>query len=93
LRYIRVRIRVYGRVQGVFFRQSAAIVAEKLGVFGYIQNLEDGSVEAVYEGEEESVKKMVEWTKKGPSTAKVTSYSITYEPYKGEFKSFEIRYF
>ncbi|MBO3801639.1 MAG: acylphosphatase [Candidatus Brockarchaeota archaeon] len=82
-------MKVYGRVQGVFFRQSAAVVASKLGVFGYIQNLEDGSVEAVYEGNEEAVKKMVEWTKKGPPTAKVTSYRIIYEPYKGEFKSFE----
>lgn len=90
--YTRVRMKVYGRVQGVFFRQSAAFVADKLGVFGYIRNLDDGSVEAVYEGEEEAVKKMVEWTKKGPPTAKVTSFSITYEPYKGEFKEFEIKY-
>lgn len=84
-------MKVYGRVQGVFFRQSAAIVANKLGVFGYIRNLEDGSVEAVYEGDEDAVKKMVEWTKKGPPTARVTSYSVTYESYTGEFKSFEIR--
>jgi len=89
---VRVRMRVYGRVQGVFFRQSAAVVANKLGVFGYIRNLEDGSVEAVYEGDEEKVMKMVEWTKHGPPTAKVTSFRIIYEPYKGEFNEFEIRY-
>jgi len=65
------KIRVYGRVQGVFFRQSAVNQARSLGVTGWVRNANDGSVEAQIEGEPAAVDAMVEWMRSGPSQARV----------------------
>ncbi len=86
---IRVHVFVSGRVQGVFFRQGTKRQAEYFGVSGWIRNLFDGRVEAVFEGEEEAVKKLVEYCHHGPSSAAVTGVDVTEEPYRGEFSSFE----
>ncbi len=92
-RMLRARIVVRGRVQGVFFRASMKEVADRLGVKGWVRNLPDGySVEAVVEGEEDSVKKLIEWCHEGPPLARVEKVEVTFEPYKGEFKDFRIRY-
>jgi acylphosphatase len=88
----RARVRVFGRVQGVLFRHYAAVMAGKLGVLGYVQNLDDGSVEAIYEGEKAAVDEMVEWTKKGPPHARVTSFRFTWEEPTDEFFDFSVRY-
>jgi acylphosphatase len=58
---------------------------------GWVKNLNDGGVEAVFEGESNKVKELIEWIKKGPLTAKVRHIDIKREDYKGEFKSFELR--
>ena len=80
-----------GRVQGVFFRQSTQYQAERLGVKGWVRNLPDGSVEAVFEGDETSVKGVVDYCRHGPSQAKVQNFEVNYEGYTGEFDSFSIK--
>ncbi len=89
---IRVHIFVKGRVQGVFFRQSTKEKAQALGVFGWVKNLPDGRVEAVFEGEREKVEELVEWAKKGPIIANVEDIEIRQEQYQGEFNNFEIKF-
>ncbi len=89
---IRVHIFISGRVQGVLFRAETRRKARKLGLYGFVQNLSDGRVEAVLEGEKEKVEKLIELAKRGPFFAKVESIEIKEEEYQGEFDSFEIRY-
>lgn len=67
----RRRIRVYGRVQGVFFRGSTADEARRAGVDGWVRNLRDGSVEAVFEGAPLSVAALVSFCRRGPRGARV----------------------
>jgi acylphosphatase len=67
-RYI---IKVTGRVQGVFYRASTADKASQLKVSGFVKNEEDGSVYIEAEGEEETLRQLVEWCKVGPSRAQV----------------------
>ncbi|MCK4781877.1 acylphosphatase [Candidatus Parcubacteria bacterium] len=88
----RAHIFVKGRVQGVFFRQSAKKKAREFGVFGWVKNLKDGRVEAVVEGEKEKVKKMIKWLKSGPMIANVEDIKIKQEEYQGEFKNFDLRF-
>lgn len=89
---IRAHIFVSGRVQGVWFRQKTKQKAEKLGVFGWVKNLSDGRVEAVFEGNKQQVEQMVIWARKGPLWAKVNDIDISWEKYKGEFNFFEIKH-
>ncbi len=84
----RAHVLVSGKVQGVFFRSSTKDKAEELGISGWVRNLSDGRVEAVFEGETEDVDKMVEWCRKGPEYARVTGIEIIVEEYKGEFTGF-----
>ncbi len=85
----RVHVFVDGRVQGVFFRQETKQQAERLGVTGWVRNLQDGRVEAVFEGEETAVEALEEYCHHGPSSALVTNVNSTWEPYIGEFSDFE----
>ncbi|MGB8215716.1 MAG: acylphosphatase [Candidatus Methanoperedens sp.] len=87
----RVHVFVSGKVQGVFFRSSTKNMADELGLSGWVRNLQDGRVEAVFEGEEEKVEKMVEWCRKGPEYARVTGVEVIPEPYKGEFSGILLR--
>jgi acylphosphatase len=88
---VRAHLFIRGRVQGVFFRQSMKDVATHFGVRGWVRNLPDGrTVEAVLEGEEEAVKKVIEWAHYGPPGAKVEKVEVLYEEYKGEFDGFSI---
>ena len=80
----RVRVQVRGRVQGVFFRAEARARAESLGVAGWIRNLPDGSVEAVFEGENERVESMVGWCRRGPTGAEVEAVGVEREEPVGE---------
>ena len=82
---------VSGRVQGVYFRQSTLLEAQGLGVTGWVRNLMDGRVEAVFEGEEHSVKMLVNYCRQGPAAAIVKNLEVTYGPYKGEFSNFIVR--
>ncbi len=79
----RAHVWVDGSVQGVFFRASAAEEAERLGVTGWIRNLPDGRVEAVFEGDEASVDAAVEWCRHGPERAIVTSVVVERESVEG----------
>jgi len=87
----RVHVFVLGKVQGVFFRSSTRDKAEELSLSGWVRNLDDGRVEAVFEGEKETVDKMVEWCKAGPENAKVTKVEVVAEDPKGDFKGFFLR--
>ncbi len=83
---------VSGLVQGVFFRSLTKRKADSLDVKGWVSNLEDGRVEAVFEGEEDAVKTMVDFCKHGPREAVVTNLGVKYEDFSGEFGEFEIRH-
>jgi len=87
----RVHLFVSGRVQGVFFRQNTKRQALSHGVTGWVRNLLDGRVEAVFEGEENAVKTLVDFCRQGPSSARVNNVEINYETYKNEFNDFSMR--
>ncbi len=86
----RLHIWISGKVQGVFFRASARRKAMDLGVKGWIRNLDDGRVEAVFEGDDSSVKEMVDYCRRGPYGANVDNVEVKIEGYSNEFDSFEI---
>jgi acylphosphatase len=85
-----MRVRVRGRVQGVFFRAEARARAESLGLAGWVRNAPDGSVEAVFEGEPERVESMVEWCRRGPDGAIVDDVEAGPEEPVGE-SGFRVR--
>jgi len=89
---VRAHVFVSGRVQGVFFRYETRQLARRVGVTGWIRNLPDGRVEAVFEGEKDAVEQMIEFCRRGPPAARVDKVEVIWEPYKGEFNSFTIRY-
>jgi len=72
-------VRVHGAVQGVFFRVETRDRARSLGISGWVRNLRDGAVEAVFEGPEERVESMVEWCRRGPAGARVQSVDVDWE--------------
>ncbi|MCA9827889.1 MAG: acylphosphatase [Nitrosopumilus sp.] len=88
----RIRLFVTGKVQGVFFRQTLKVMAKKNDVFGWVKNLEDGRVEAVLEGDEDNVSRLVEWAHGGPANARVEDVNIHNEKFTGEFSSFDVLY-
>ena len=84
------RVIVRGRVQGVFFRDSARRAAESRGVGGWVRNREDGAVEAWFEGEADAVEAMVEWARSGPSRAEVSAIDVEEVAVEG-LERFEVR--
>lgn len=88
----RAHVFMSGRVQGVFFRYETEERASALGVKGWVRNLPDRRVEAVFEGDEEQVKEMVEFCRRGPPGARVTNIEVKWEESTGEFDRFSIRY-
>lgn len=88
----RAHVYISGRVQGVFFRSSTEDKALELGMKGWVRNLLDGRVEAIFEGEKEKVEEMLKWCHKGPPYARVTNVEVEWEEYKGEFSSFGVAY-
>jgi len=89
---VRAHVYVSGWVQGVFFRSETQEEALRLGLAGWVRNLPDGRVEAVFEGEKERVDKLVEFCRRGPPGARVTKIEVVWESYRGEFRGFRIRY-
>jgi acylphosphatase len=87
---IRRRVVVHGRVQGVFFRDSARREAASRGVTGWITNRPDGAVEAVFEGDADAVQALVDWSRRGPRGADVDSVDESREDPEG-LSGFEIR--
>ena len=88
----RIKIFVTGKVQGVFFRQALKVTAKKNNVFGWVRNLDDGRVEAVLEGNEEKVGRVIEWAHRGPANARVEDIEIRNENFTGEFVKFDVLY-
>jgi acylphosphatase len=89
---VRAYVLVGGRVQGVFFRSETQDEAVRQNVTGWIRNLPDGRVEAVFEGEKENVGKMIEFCRRGPPWARVAKVEVHWENFTGEFESFKIKY-
>ncbi len=87
---VRAHLRIYGRVQGVFFRSTMREVALELGVNGWVRNMPDGSVEAVVEGERERVEELIKWAHRGPPLAKVERVEVRWESYRGDWEGFSI---
>ena len=83
------RLIISGRVQGVGFRFSMVIEAERLGVRGWVRNRRDGTVEAVVDGDPATVTAIIEWARAGPPGARVTGVSIG--DADGEFAGFDSR--
>jgi acylphosphatase len=80
----RARVRVRGRVQGVFFRVETRERARSLGLAGWVRNASDGTVEAVFEGTDAAVQSMVDWCGRGPSGASVDGVDVEWEEPEGE---------
>jgi acylphosphatase len=87
---IRVRVFVTGRVQGVFFRGTCAAEARRLGVVGWVRNVPEARVEAVFEGPEAAVEAMVAWCRHGPNLARVDGVDVSTEEPVGE-RGFRVR--
>ncbi|ADQ67398.1 acylphosphatase [Halogeometricum borinquense DSM 11551] len=80
----RAHVFVSGRVQGVYYRASTRDAARNRDIEGWVKNLDDGRVEAVFEGSENAVEEMIEWCHTGSEAADVESVEVEYEAPKGE---------
>ncbi len=90
--HARAHVTVSGKVQGVFFRMNTQKTARDKDVSGWVRNKRDGTVEAVFEGKKDAVSSAVQWCSQGPPGSKVDNVDVEWEPYKGEFTEFSIRY-
>jgi len=88
----RAHVYISGRVQGVFFRASTREEAVRLGLSGWVMNMPDGRVEAVFEGEGSVVDEMVSWCRRGSPHSRVEDVVVSKEEYIGEFGDFGVRY-
>lgn len=87
---IRAELSIRGHVQGVGYRASAYRRAVELGLSGYARNLDDGSVEAVAEGEESDVEAFVAWCRSGPRLARVREVRVRRSPARGDLRGFAV---
>ena len=87
-----VHVVISGRVQGVWFRTSTKQKAEQLGLTGWVRNTSDGSVEAIFEGDEKRIKDMLEWCHRGPPLAKVSNVEVKNQEPTNGFDGFSIKY-
>ncbi len=81
----RAHVWIAGRVQGVFFRAYTRDAAQLIGVTGWVRNLHDGRVEAVFEGEADKVEKMIEWCREGSPMSRIDRVEVLEEAYTGDF--------
>ncbi|MEN6376106.1 MAG: acylphosphatase [Smithella sp.] len=88
----RVRLHICGLVQGVCFRAATRQIATKLNLTGWVRNMKDRRVEAIFEGEDAAVEKIVEWCQVGPPSARVDKVIMMEEQYTGLFSGFSIKY-
>jgi len=88
----RVILIIHGRVQGVFFRDSARRQAKKLGLTGWVSNQEDGTVKLVAEGKQEDLEKLIKWCYNGSIIARVDKIDVQWQEVTGQFDKFEIKY-
>jgi len=88
----RAHVYVSGLVQGVFFRVETLRVANRLGLSGWVRNLYDDRVEAIFEGSKDKVEEAVEFCRHGPPRARVTNFEVTWEEWTGKYRGFIIGY-
>lgn len=88
----RAHLFIEGRVQGVFYRAFTRELAQNLGLKGWVRNLRDGRVEALFEGEKEAIEKAIKECFVGPHGAMVSNIDVQWETYKGDQKDFSIKY-
>ncbi len=89
MKTVRIKINVYGYVQGVFFRYTTRKVARRLGLTGYVKNMPDGTVYIEAEGPEDKLLELLKFSKKGPKHAQVDKVEYTYTKPTNEFKGFD----
>lgn len=89
---VRAMVRITGRVQGVCYRQSTVDTAGRLGLCGWVRNLPDGSVEALFEGERAAVDQAISWCRQGPPRATVDDVAIEWLDGPAECAGFATRY-
>jgi acylphosphatase len=92
MKKVRAHVRVEGRVQGVCFRMDTRRAAVERNLTGWVRNLPDGRVEAVFEGDDSEVRSAISWCETGPPHAHVTHVAVEWEPYTGKFDSFQITF-
>lgn len=88
----RAHVFISGKVQGVFFRAYTRDKARELGLKGWVRNLPDGRVEAVFEGEREKVDEMLRWCHRGSPYSRVTRVDVDWDEPIGGLSSFKVRY-
>jgi len=88
----RLRLLVFGRVQGVFFRDSTRSEARRIGVRGIVRNLPDGSVEVVAEGPEALLQELMGWCHRGPPAARIDRVQPEWSEALNEFEGFRVQY-
>ncbi len=79
-------------MQGVYYRSYASDEAIKLGITGWVRNTSDGRVEAVFEGDDDAVRRMIDWCRVGSPSSRVENVEVAWEEASGEFDSFEVTY-
>jgi acylphosphatase len=89
---VRARLRIAGRVQGVWYRGSMQEEAERLGIEGWVRNRPDGTVEAEIEAERDTVEALIAWARRGPPGARVSEVAVEWIAAVGERGSFAIRH-
>lgn len=87
----RVELRIYGKVQGVFYRANTRETAQKLGLEGWVENLADGTVKAVAEGSRSALESIVEWAHQGSPSARVDNVEVQWGEATGECSGFQVR--
>ncbi len=87
----RAHVIISGRVQGMYFRSYVKERAVGMNIHGWVRNLLDGTVEAIFEGESEGVHRMIEWCRKGPPAARVDHVKINWLTPLQESNTFELR--
>lgn len=90
----RLKVTILGQVQGVFYRYNVKLQAEKFGLSGWVKNKADGSVELVAEGEEEKLKKFLDYCQAGPPFAQVEKVEVSWAEATGEFgQNFKFKFY
>ena len=88
---VRARLFISGLVQGVFYRGTCQREASARGLTGWVRNLPDGRVEALFQGPEETVQDMIRWCYTGPPEAQVSTIDVLYEEVRADLTGFRIR--
>ena len=87
---VAVKARITGAVQGVGYRAFVARVADRLGLSGWVKNLQDGTVEAILQGDKDRVEQGIELCRKGPPFSKVEHLKVSPHTFDEVFNSFQV---